>query len=312
MASNGCGTVLAMYPGQGAQYVGMCRRLLSDFPYTAQTFEQIEDLTEMRLRHMCLAGDREQLLQTMNTQPCLFAASMAYHAVLQREANFRPALHAGHSLGEFSALAASGKLAMATACQLVKKRGQVMQELVGKGEMLAVLGVARDTVAALLQRVSATTDEIVDIANHNSPQQVVIAGTAAAVRVVVAQLQTENIKSIRVPVSAPFHSRLMRPAEQHMQKLIMATEFVTNDSIVISNYHGAIIPYQAEFLVKQISNPVRWVETIETALAFGCNTCIEVGSGRVLSGLLRRFPAWKGKCYPLEDDLRAFLQTCVT
>ena len=134
--------------------------------------------------------------------------------------------------------------------------------------MLAVLGVSRDTVAAILQRVSATTDEIVDIANHNSPQQVVIAGTANAVRAVVAQLQTENIKSIRVPVSAPFHSRLMRPAEQHMQKLIMATEFVTNNSIVISNYRGAIVPYQAEFLVKQISNPVRWVETIEAAPRF--------------------------------------------
>lgn len=303
------GTVLAMYPGQGAQYTGMCRRLLADFPYTAQTFEQIEDLMQMRIRHMCLVGDREQLMQTVNTQPCLFAASMAYHAVLQREANFRPALHAGHSLGEFSALAASGKLSLATASRLVKVRGQVMQQLVGKGEMLAVLGVKLETVAAVVQRVAAATSEILDIANHNSPQQVVIAGTAKAILALNEQLRAENIKHLKVPVSAPFHSRLMRPAEQQMEQLIMTAEFVDTESVVISNYRGEIIPYQPSFLVKQISSPVRWVASVEAAIAFGCDICVEVGSGRVLSGLLRRFPAWNGKCYPLEDDLRTFLQT---
>ena len=302
------GTVLAMYPGQGAQYTGMCRRLLADFPYTAQTFEQIEDLMQMRIRHMCLVGDRKQLMQTINTQPCLFAASMAYHTVLQREANFRPALHAGHSLGEFSALAASGKLSLATASRLVKVRGQVMQELVGKGEMLAVLGAKLETVAAVVQRVATATGEIVDIANHNSPQQVVIAGTTAAILALNEQLRAENIKHLKVPVSAPFHSRLMRPAEQRMEKLIMAAEFIDTDSIVISNYRGEIIPYQPNFLVKQISNPVRWVASMEAAIAFGCDICVEVGSGRILSGLLRRFPSWNGKCYPLEDDLRTFLQ----
>ncbi len=310
MTAGTSGAVLAVYPGQGSQYTGMCRRLLTDFPYTAQTFERIEDLMRMRIRHMCLAGGRELLMQTVNTQPCLFAVSMAYHAVLQRETNFRPALHAGHSLGEFSALAASGKLPLATACHLVKRRGQVMQALVGKGEMLAVLGAQIATVATIVQQVSATTGEIVDIANHNSPQQVVIAGTSAAVQAVAAQLRAEKIKSIKVPVSAPFHSRLMRPAEQQIQKLIMAAEFIDNDSVVISNYRGAIVPYRADFLVKQISNPVRWVATIEAALAFGCDTCIEVGPGRVLSGLLRRFPAWRGKCYPLEDDLHTFLRAC--
>ena len=308
MTSDSRGTVLAMYPGQGAQYTGMCRRLLADFPYTTQTFEQIEDLMQMRIRHMCLVGDREQLMQTVNTQPCLFAVSMAYHAVLQREANFRPTLHAGHSLGEFSALAASGKLTLETASRLVRVRGQVMQELVGKGEMLAVLGAKLDKVAAVVQRVGEETGEIVDIANHNSPQQVVIAGTVAAIRAVDEQLQAEGIKRIKVPVSAPFHSRLMRPAEQRLQKLIMDAEFIDNDSVVISNYRGEIIPYQPEFLVKQISNPVRWVASIEAAIAFGCNICVEVGSGRVLSGLLRRFPSWNGKCYPLEGDLRTFLQ----
>lgn len=304
-------TVLAMYPGQGAQYTGMCRRLLADFPYTSQTFEQIEDLMQMRIRHMCLAGDREQLMQTVNTQPCLFAASMAYHAVLQREANFQPDLHAGHSLGEFSALAASGKLSLETASRLVRVRGQVMQKLVGKGEMLAVLGAKLEAVAAVVQRVGEATGEIVDIANHNSPQQVVIAGTFAAMQAVDVQLQAEGIKRIKVPVSAPFHSRLMRPAEQQMEKLIMAAEFIDNDSVVISNYRGEVVPYQLEFLVKQISSPVRWAASIEAAIAVGCDICVEVGSGRVLSGLLRRFPAWAGKCYTLEDDLHTFLQVVV-
>ena len=299
--------VLAVYPGQGSQYTGMCRRLLTDFPYTAQTFEHIEDLLNMRLRHMCLAGDREELMQTVNTQPCLFAASMAYQAVLQKEAGFQAALYAGHSLGEFSALAASGKLSLATAARLVRKRGQIMQELVGKGEMLAILGVPLETVAALVQDVGTKTGEIVDIANHNSPQQVVIAGTVAGIRACNAWLQEEGSKRIKVPVSAPFHSRLMQSAEQRLQKLIMAAEFIANDNVVISNYRGNIVPYQPDFLVKQVSNPVRWVTSMETAIAFGCQVCVEVGSGRVLSGLLRRFPAWQGTCYPLEDKLQEFL-----
>ena len=299
--------VMAMYPGQGSQHTGMGRVLLDEFPYTEQVFEQIEDLTAVRIRHLCLAGDRQELLQTVNTQPCLFAVSMAYHKVLQQEAGFRPALYAGHSLGEFSALAASGKLALETACRLVKRRGQVMQELVGKGEMLAVLGVDVETVTAVLQRVRATRGEVADIANHNSPQQVVVAGSATAIQAANEQLQAEGIKSVKVPVSAPFHSHLMRDAEQRLQKLIMAAAFIDNDSIVISNFQGKICPYQPEFLVKQISNPVRWVESVEAALAFGCDTCVEVGPGRVLSGLLRRFPSWQGKCYSLADDLRACL-----
>ena len=309
MTSDGGSKVLAMYPGQGSQYTGMCRRLLTDFPYTAQTFEQIEDLMSMRLRHMCLAGAREELMQTVNTQPCLFAASMAYQAVLEKEAGFRADLYAGHSLGEFSALAASGKLALETAARLVRVRGQIMQELVGKGEMLAVLGVSLETVAAIVQGVEAETGEIVDVANHNSPQQVVIAGTMAAISACDAQLQAEGIKRIKVPVSAPFHSRLMQSAAQRLQKLIMDAEFITNDSVVISNYRGKIIPYQPDFLVKQISNPVRWVTSMEAAFAFGCQVCVEVGPGRVLSGLLRRFPAWKGTCYSLEDKLQEFLPT---
>ena len=303
------GKVLAMYPGQGSQYTGMCRRLLTDFPYTAQTFEQIEDLLSMRLRHMCLTGDREELMQTVNTQPCLFAASMAYQAVLQKEAGFSASLYAGHSLGEFSALAASGKLTLETAARLVQVRGQIMQELVGKGEMLAVLGVPLETVAAMVQSVGTKTGEIIDIANHNSPQQVVIAGTVAAIRACDAQLQAEGNKRIKVPVSAPFHSRLMQSAEQRLQQLIMAAEFITNDNVVISNYRGEITPYQPDFLVKQVSNPVRWVTSIEAAINFGCQVCVEVGPGRVLSGLLRRFPAWQGTCYPLEDKLQEFLPT---
>lgn len=302
------GKVLAMYPGQGSQYTGMCRAVLANFPYSAEVFEQIEDLIGMRIKRMCLEGDRQELLQTVNTQPCLFAASMVYHRVLQQETGFRPSLHAGHSLGEFSALAASGKLSLDNASRLVRVRGQAMQELVGKGEMLAVLGAELATVEAVLQRVRADRGEVADIANHNSPQQVVIAGSVNAVRAVDEQLQAEGIKHIKVPVSAPFHSHLMQGVEQQLQKLIVNTEFVTNDSIVISNYRGEITPYQPYFLVKQISSPVRWVKTVEAAIAFGCDTYVEVGPGRVLSGLLRRFPAWRGKCYPLDSDLQAFLE----
>lgn len=301
--------ILAVYPGQGSQYTGMCRSLLGDFPYIKEMFEQVEELFGMRIRHLCLAANRKELMQTMNTQPCLFAVSMAYQTVLQKEAGFHADLYAGHSLGEYSALTASGKLQLETACRLVKLRGQVMQALVGKGEMLAVIAGNLATVERCLKEVEDRSGEIVDLANYNSPKQLVVSGTALGIRAVEEQLNELDIKCIRVPVSAPFHSRLMSDAEQELQEVIMTTEFVDNDNLVIANYLGEIVPYEANFLVKQISSPVHWIKTIASAIAYGCNICVEVGPKRILTSLLRSFPAWQEKkSYPLENSLREFLK----
>ena len=303
------GKILAVYPGQGSQYTGMCRSLLGEFPYVREMFEQVEELFGMRIRHLCLAANRKELMQTMNTQPCLFAVSMAYQTVLQKEAGFRADLYAGHSLGEYSALTASGKLQLETACRLVKLRGQVMQTLVGKGEMLAVIGGNLATVERCLREVEENSGEIVDLANYNSPKQLVVSGTALGIRTVEERFNELDIKCIRVPVSAPFHSRLMSEVERELQEVIMATDFIDNDNLVIANYRGEIARYEADFLVKQISSPVHWIKTIDSASDYGCNICVEVGPKRILTSLLRSFPAWQDKkSYPLENSLREFLK----
>lgn len=300
--------MLAMYPGQGSQYTGMGRSLLIDFPYTKQIFEQMEDLMGMQIRHLCLTADREELMQTMHTQPCLFAVSLAYQAVLQEEVGFSPDLYAGHSLGEFSALTASGILPLETACRLVRMRGQVMQGLVGKGGMLAVIGADLPKLADIVQQTSKVSGEIIDLANFNSPRQVVISGSAQGIQIIEQRLTQAEIRWVKVPVSAPFHSRLMREAEAELEELILAADFKENSDVVISNYKGEICPYQPIFLVKQISNPVQWVKTIEVATGYGCEICVEVGARKVLTTLLRNFPDWRGKSYPLDGNLKEFLQ----
>lgn len=300
--------MLAMYPGQGSQYTGMGRSLLIDFPYTKQTFEQIEDLMGMRIRHLCLTADREELMQTMHTQPCLFAVSLAYQVVLQEEVGFSPDLYAGHSLGEFSALTASGILPLETACRLVRMRGQVMQALVGKGGMLAVIGADLPKLADIVQQTSKESGEVIDLANFNSPQQVVVSGSSQGIQTLEQRLTQAEMRWIKVPVSAPFHSRLMQEAETELEELILAADFKENGDGVISNYKGEICPYQPTFLVKQISNPVRWADTIKTAIDYGCEVCVEIGSRKVLTTLLRSFPGWRGKSYPLDGNLKEFLQ----
>ena len=211
--------------------------MLVDFPYVREMFEQVEELFGMRIRHLCLAANRKELMQTMNTQPCLFAVSMAYQTVLQKEAGFEADLYAGHSLGEYSALTASGKLPLDTACRLVKLRGQVMQALVGKGEMLAVIAGNLATVERCLKEIENSSGEIIDLANYNSPKQLVISGTALGIRAVEEQLNELAIKCIRVPVLPPTCLRNLRyfaerKAYEAVPPLTVARMMVCNFSLV--------------------------------------------------------------------------------
>ena len=291
--------ILAMFPGQGSQHPGMGKELLEEFPYCRAVFEEIEDTTHLRIRHLCLQADAETLTQTINTQPCIFAVSIAYHTVLKRECGYQPTIFAGHSLGEISALVASDKLTLASASKLVQLRATAMQQTVGTGIMLAVLGADLQAI----QSAVANTDAV-DIANLNSPKQTVLAGSPAGIEQVKDLiLATTKCKCVPVPVSAPFHSHLMANAEQAMQTPIMNCEFADNPNIIISNYRGTIEPYQPHFLVKQISHAVQWEKTINSAIAHGCNTTIEVGAKTVLSNLLRSFPNWTGKSFTTAKNL---------
>lgn len=284
--------VLAMFPGQGSQYVGMGQKLLEAFPYAKSVFEEAEDACQLPLRRLCQEGPESELKLTANTQPCLLAVSVAYWRVLEKESGLRPTLFAGHSLGEYSALVAAGKLALSRAAYLVHQRGLAMQEAVpaGVGAMAAVMKIPSDQLEALCEKHSqAATGVRVEIANYNSDAQLVVAGHASAVKSLCDELKQMQIRSVELPVSAPFHSSLMRPARERMQPLLEATTLKSNDAGIIANVTGELASdYGTRYLIEQIDGPVRWIQTIETAQNLGVTRFVEVGPGKVLFGLVRR------------------------
>ena len=282
---------LAMFPGQGSQFVGMGKELLDLFPYSRCVFEEAEDAIKVNLRKLCFEGPESDLKLTANTQPALLTVSNAVWLVLKKELGFNPQAFAGHSLGEYSALVASGKLDFAKAIYLVRKRGQAMQTAVpnGVGSMAAVMRMDAEDLSSVCSEVSEQTGKPVELANYNSPQQIVIAGYKESVDEVVARLKSEKKRAILLPVSAPFHSSLMKPAKEAMLPLLEEAEIVKNDSIIIPNITAdATADYSAQFLADQIDGPVKWTQTLQAADNLGSSTFVEIGSGSVLSGLVKR------------------------
>ena len=282
--------VLAMFPGQGSQYVGMGQKLAEDFPYVKEVFEEAEEACHLPLRRLCYEGPESELKLTAFTQPCLLAVSVAYWRVLEREAALRPTYFAGHSLGEYSALVAAGKLALGRAAYLVHKRGQAMQEAVpaGVGAMAAVMKMPSDQLETLCLKHSSAGQRV-EIANYNSEAQLVVAGHSAAVMSLCEELKELQTRFVELPVSAPFHSSLMRPARQVMQPLLDDTAITSNDTGMIANLTGELVRrYEARYLIEQIDSPVRWIQSIETAKQLGVTHYVEVGPGKVLFGLVRR------------------------
>ena len=281
---------LAMFPGQGSQYPGMAKQLLDEFPYTAQVFEEAEDAAKAPIRKLCLEGPEDQLKLTANTQPCIVATSVATWKVMTNEKGFQAELFAGHSLGEYSALVAAGRLEFARAIALVRARGLAMQKAVpeGKGAMTAVLSMEAQKLESLCKELSKPADSV-EVVNYNSPQQLVVAGAAAAVKRLEDKLTADGVKFVSLPVSAPFHSSMMRPARDEMSPLINDTLFKNNGTKIIPNLTAEITDqYGADFLIQQIDSPVRWTQTIEKSQFAGMNTFVEVGPGKVLWGLARR------------------------
>jgi [acyl-carrier-protein] S-malonyltransferase len=282
--------VVFIFPGQGSQYAGMGRELADAFPAARKVFDEADRALGFSVSELCFSGPEEALKLTENTQPALLAASVAAYHVLE-EKGVCPNYVAGHSLGEYSALVAAGALKFADAVRLVRKRGQYMQEAVprGEGAMAAILGMRPGQVAEICRKVA---DGKVMPANLNSPEQTVISGDAAAVKSAVEQASAAGAKrAVMLPVSAPFHSELMRPAQERLEKDLRATEFSSLKVPLVTNVDAALITSGAEAreaLIRQVTLPVRWEESIRELIEQGATTFVEVGPGRVLSGLLRQ------------------------
>lgn len=280
-----------LFPGQGSQSAGMGKSLAEAYPVARHTFEEADAALGFSLSALCFEGPEENLRQTEITQPALLAVSTAAFRVLA-EKGVRPDYVAGHSLGEYSALVAAGALDFAGALRLVRKRGQYMQEAVpqGVGAMAALLKLPAGKLDAVL--AEAAQGEVVAAANFNSPDQIVIAGHAGAVARASELARAAGAKrAVPLPVSAPFHCPLMKPAQQRLAADLEATTFRDLTVPLINNWQAREIRTGAEArqgLFEQIPNPVRWVESVRLLASLGVTRAIEVGAGAVLSGLVRQ------------------------
>jgi [acyl-carrier-protein] S-malonyltransferase len=280
-----------IFPGQASQCPGMGKELSDKYESARRVFEEADRILGFALSQLCFSGPEEELKLTENTQPAILAVSVAAYSVLA-EKGVRPDYVAGHSLGEYSAVVAAGALGFAEALQLVRKRGRYMQEAVpvGQGAMAVVLGLGEDVLDSICKEVSQ--GEVVSLANLNSPSQIVIAGAAGAVERAVRLARERGAKRVApLPVSAPFHCALMRPAELQLQREIAQLQFSNPVYPLVNNVDAAEVTsgaLVASSLVRQVCSPVRWAESIELLIRQRVEFFVEVGPGRVLSGLLRQ------------------------
>jgi [acyl-carrier-protein] S-malonyltransferase len=287
------GKLAFVFPGQGSQVVGMGKDLHDRFPEARAVFEAVDAALGERLSALCFEGPEDRLRLTANTQPSILTVSAAAAAVLSAR-GIAPDLVAGHSLGEYSALVAAGACGAADAAKAVRARGKFMQEAVpaGQGAMSAVLGLDPVRVREICAAVAAETGSVVSPANYNEPAQTVIAGAAGAVEQAGARLKEAGAKRVLpLPVSAPFHSALMEPVKARLEPVLRAIAWAAPRCPVVTNVEARpnadavrIVP----LLVEQVTAPVRWIECVEELVRQGVTRVVEVGPGKVLSGLARR------------------------
>ena len=281
-----------IFPGQGSQAVGMGKDLFDNFPAAKQVFEEADDALQFKLSEMCFAGDETDLQLTANTQPAILTTSIAAFRAMEAEDFPKPDFVAGHSLGEYSALVAANALSFADAVKIVRKRGEYMQEAVpiGVGAMAAILGADAATVENICQE--AAEDQICSPANFNSPSQIVIAGNAEAIDRAIESAKGKGAKrAIKLNVSAPFHCALMLPAQEKLARDLAEIEYDNLRFPIIENVSAEENESGARVktaLTEQVSKPVLWSQSVENLIGKGVETFVEVGAGKVLSGLVRQ------------------------
>jgi [acyl-carrier-protein] S-malonyltransferase len=280
-----------LFPGQASQYPGMGLDLCQKFPAARAVFEEADRALGSPISQLCFSGSEEDLKLTENTQPAILTVSLAAYRILE-EKGASPDYVAGHSLGEYSALVAAGSLDFADAVRLVRNRGRYMQEAVpaGEGGMAAILGLAPALVGEICHR--AADGEVLAPANLNSPGQTVISGSATAVkRAVELASQSGAKRAVLLPVSAPFHSELMKPAEERLAADLERITFRDLRVPLVTNVDAEAITSGEEArqaLVRQVCQPVRWEESVREMIGLGVSFFVEVGPGRVLSGMVRQ------------------------
>lgn len=312
-----------VFPGQGSQAVGMGAALAEAFAPARLVFEEIDEALSQRLSRLMFEGPEDELTLTENAQPALMAVSLAVVRVLQQEAGFQLAekavLVAGHSLGEYSALAAAGSLELADAARLLKRRGQAMQEAVpvGEGAMAAVLGLGLEAAAELAAEAAVAADGTTAVcapANDNAPGQVVLSGHKAAVERAVELAPAKGAKRcVLLPVSAPFHCVLMAPAAEVMAEALAETTFRPPEVPLVANVTAGPVTSPEtirRLLVEQVTAMVRWRESVLAMKEADVDQLIELGAGKVLSGLARRIDRdLTGTAAGTPEEIEALVRT---
>jgi len=297
-------SIAFLFPGQGSQSVGMGKDLFDRYPVARATFDEADEALGIKLSQLCFEGPEDQLKLTENTQPAILTVSVAAWRVLS-EKGIKPAFAAGHSLGEYSAHVAAGTISFADAVRTVRQRGRYMQEAVpvGTGAMAAILGMNLDAVGEVC--AAAAQGQVCEPANINSPEQIVISGDAAAVERGVRIAQERGAKrAVILPVSAPFHCSLMKPAQDRLAADLEKLTFSTPGVPVVSNVYARPVEEAetaCEALVRQVTASVRWSDSMQWLIQHGVQTFVEVGPGKVLCGIMRQIDRTK-KCLNVEDE----------
>jgi len=313
-----------VFPGQGSQAPGMGRDLAAAFPIAREVFGAVDETLRQHLSRLMFEGPPEELTLTANAQPALMAHSLAVLRVLEAEGGFRladrAALVAGHSLGEYAALCAAGAFDLATTARLLRLRGEAMQDAVapGVGAMAALLGAEREQAADICARAARDPEtgelQVVEAANDNGGGQVVISGHRTAIERAVEIAKADGVKRAMIlAVSAPFHCALMAPAAEVMRQALADATVLAPAVPVVANVTAAKATQPAEIrdlLVRQVTATVRWRESVAAMVAMGCDRFIEIGSGRVLTGLMKRnAPAAQAMACGTPADVEAVLRS---
>jgi [acyl-carrier-protein] S-malonyltransferase len=303
-ASHNHGPIAFLFPGQGSQALGMGKELAEKHPIARQTFEEADDALGYKLSQLCFEGPEDQLRLTEITQPAILTASVAAWRILN-EKGLHPAFVAGHSLGEYSAHVAAGTLSFADAVRTVRHRGKYMQEAVpvGVGTMAAILGMEFERVSAVCR--DAAQGEICEPANINSPEQIVISGHTAAVERAAKLADERGAKRAKVlPVSAPFHCWLMKPAQDRLAMDLSSITFARPAAGVVCNADAELLDDadpSRDALIRQVTGSVKWEQSMRVLIAQGVRTFVEVGPGKVLCGLMRQIDRSQ-KCFNVADE----------